>query len=120
MTSDIKQQQFYALTSAIERHEPIDEWLQDEHRGLLSMGDSDGWTPLICAAYHGNAGATTLLLQSGVDVDQRMDGGDTPLYLACMRGRAECAELLLGAGASVDLADELDRTPLWFACFRGL
>ena len=34
------EQQLQALRDAIERHEPIDEWLHDEHRGLLSMGDS--------------------------------------------------------------------------------
>ena len=33
------EQQFRALMSAIQRHEPIEEWLQDEHRGVLSMGD---------------------------------------------------------------------------------
>ena len=114
-----EEEQLRALFRAIRQHKPIDEWLQDEHRGLLSMGDSDGWTPLICAAYHGNAGATTLLLQSGVDVAQRTGGGDTPLYFACMRGHTECVELLLGAGASVDLATDYGATPLYFACIDG-
>ena len=115
------EEQLNALFNAIERHEPIDKWLQDEHCGLLSMGDSDHYlyTPLIYAAYYGNAGATTLLLEAGVDVDQPMIYGDTPLYLACMRGHAECAELLLSAGASVDLANACDRTPLWKACSLG-
>ena len=66
-------EQFYALIGAIERHEPIDEWLQDEHRGLLSMGDSIGWTPLIWAAFN----------------------GWTPLGFAAYSGNAEAAALLL-------------------------
>ena len=64
-------QQLWALCSAIERHEPIDEWLQDEHRGLLSMLDRRGYTPLVWAAFSGNAGAIALLFEAGVDVDQR-------------------------------------------------
>ena len=111
--------QLNALLYAIAQHESIDEWLQDEHRGLLSMRGSAGWTPLVYAARKGNARATAFLLEAGVDVDQGTQYGNTPLYYACQGGHAECAELLLGAGASVDLADELDRTPLWKACIHG-
>ena len=113
------EQQLQALRDAIERHEPIDKWLQDEHRGLLLMGDSAGWTPLICAARHGNAGATALLIEAGVDVDQRMDGGQSALYLACLHGHAKCVELLLGAGASVDLAAYHGVTAMYIACCSG-
>ena len=113
------EQQLWALYSAIQRHEPIDEWLQNEHRGLLSMRDSLGQMPLFYAASHGNAGAIALLLEAGVDADQRMNSGFCPLFLACARGHTECAELLLGAGASVDLASDKDVTPLWIACYHG-
>ena len=107
-----EEEQVWALLYAIRRHESIDEWLQDEHRGLLSMGDLYGNTPLICAARHGNAGATALLIEAGVDADQRMDGAQSALCLACDAGHVECAELLLGAGASVDLATDYGSTPL--------
>ena len=115
------EQQFRALMSAIQRHEPIEEWLQDEHRGVLSMGDHRDpyWTPLVCAAFNGNAGATALLLEAGVDVDQRTNSGFCSLFLACMRGHIECAELLLSAGASVNLANRYGGTPLFFACCYG-
>ena len=109
------EQQLEALLDAIGWHEPIDEWLQDEHRGLLSMRSIDGGTPLGFAAFCGNAGATGMLLEAGVDADQQTKYG-APLFLACMRDHAKCAELLLGAGASVDLANESGQTPLWSAC----
>ena len=79
-------QQFDALTSAIERHAPIHKWLQDQHRGLLSMRDIVNWTPLNKAAAFGNAGATALLLEAGVQVDPQTNSGSTPLYLASVRG----------------------------------
>ena len=111
--------QLQALLDAIRQREPIDGWLQDEHRGLLSMRGSAGWTPLVYAARHGNARATAFLLEAGVDVNQGTQYGDTPLYFACTQGHTKCAELLLGAGASVDLANEFGQTPLYFACVHG-
>ena len=93
--------QHHALMSAIQRHEPIDQWVQDEHRGLLSMGSTDlGWTPLVCAARHGNAGATALLLEAGVDADQRTNSGFCPLFISCWNGNIPCAQLLSSHGAN--------------------
>ena len=112
------EQQHPKLLDAILRHKPIDKWLQDEHRGLLSMSDHRGWRPLTWAAFFGNAGAIVLLLEAGVDADQQTKYG-APLFLACMRDHAKCAELLLGAGASVDLAAAYGQTPLYFACYEG-
>jgi ankyrin repeat protein len=116
VTSDSERR---ALIDDIRMDEPIDEWLQDEDRGLLSMGDSAGWTPLIFAAYYDNTRAAKLLLEAGVDVDQRTRQGETPLLLACDRGHVESVELLLSAGASVDFADGRGQTALYFACGHG-
>ena len=123
------EQQHPKLLDAILRHKPIDKWLQDEHRGLLSMSDHRGWRPLTWAAFFGNAGAIVLLLEAGVDADQLMIYGNihagertnrgSPLYFACLQGHTECAELLLGAGASVDLADVHGSTPLYITCLGG-
>jgi ankyrin repeat protein len=120
-------QQFWDLINAIVRHKPIDEWLQDEHRSLLSirlaspgeLRDNDDCTPLMWAARFGNVGATALLLEAGVDVEHTGRYGHTPLHLACFQGHTDCARLLLSARASVDLANVDGDTPLYVASDRG-
>ena len=60
------------------------------------------FTLLAFAAWHGQADAVRLLLESGASVGATNGSGSTALYIACHRGHLECVQLLLGASAAVD------------------
>jgi ankyrin repeat protein len=59
--------------------------------------------PIFCAASSGNAECVRLLLDAGVDADERCDSASTPLMHA---GSAAVVDTLLGAGAERDAVDE--------------
>ena len=81
--------------------------------------DSRGFTPLIMASYHGQAGAVALLLGAGAAVDVVDAKGSTALSGAAFKGHCGIARLLLDAGAAVDAPDEAGRTPLLYAVMFG-
>ena len=60
-----------------------------------------GRTPLMLAAFRGNAEAVLNLLESGADVNARDEDGDTALMFAAFRGHALVVALLLQYGANV-------------------
>lgn len=69
---------------------------------LAARTDGHGWTPLHCAALHGQAVAIKWLLQKGLDVDARDNGGCTALHAAASQGdKLEAVNALLDAGAEV-------------------
>ena len=91
---------------------------------LLGSADPDrpdnrGFTPLIMASYHGQAGAVALLLGAGAAVDVVDAKGSTALSGAAFKGHCGVARLLLDAGAAVDAPDEAGRTPLLYAAMFG-
>ena len=61
--------------------------------------DAGGFTPLLFAARHGDAGSVRLLLDAGADVDETAADGNSALVIAAMSGHARLAELLLAHGA---------------------
>ena len=77
------------------------------------------FTLLAYAAWHGQADAVRLLLESGASVGATNGSGSTALYIACHRGHLECVQLLLGASAAVDQAKNDGATPLYIACQNG-
>jgi ankyrin repeat protein len=60
-----------------------------------------GRTPLMLAAYRGNAAAVINLLERGADVNARDEAGDTALMFAAHRGHGLVVALLLQYGANV-------------------
>lgn len=81
---------------------------------LLSHGASPAARWHGCDALHwavlkGLDGLVTLLVESSVDLESRVNGGDldgcTPLLLACATGHLNVARLLFQAGASLDATD---------------
>ncbi|XP_045019658.1 60 kDa lysophospholipase isoform X4 [Bubalus bubalis] len=64
-----------------------------------SLEDFSGQTPLHAAARAGQAGAVTMLLQRGLDVNARDKGGLSPLLLAVGGRHRDVIGLLRAAGA---------------------
>jgi uncharacterized protein len=61
----------------------------------------EGRTPLMLAAFRGDAAAVLDLLEGGADVNARDRDGDTALMFAAYRGRGLVVALLLQYGANV-------------------
>lgn len=61
----------------------------------------EGRTPLMLAAFRGDAAAVVNLLEGGAEVNARDRDGDTALMFAAFRGHALVVALLLQYGANV-------------------
>ncbi|PQE05542.1 ankyrin repeat-containing protein [Rutstroemia sp. NJR-2017a BBW] len=75
------------------------------------------YTPLSCAAVHGEEAIVRMLLDTGkAEVDSKNKSGNTPLSLAAMSGNAAVVKMLLDTGkVEVDLKNEDGDTPLSMA-----
>ena len=81
----------------------------------LDARDSDGSTPLHCAAWKGHAEVVKTLLDAGADVNARNQNdhwGDTPLHAAAHGNQRAVAEILIARGANVRAKNPAGRTPL--------
>jgi ankyrin repeat protein len=61
----------------------------------------EGRTPLMLAAFRGDAAGVMRLLEGGADVNARDRDGDTALMFAAYKGHGLVAALLLQYGANV-------------------
>lgn len=64
--------------------------------------DGEGNTLLMLAAYHGHAGAVTVLLDHGANPDLRNARDQAPIAGALFKGEDEVVTLLRAAGADLD------------------
>lgn len=95
-------------------------------RALLAKGadvnaaDGDGTTALHWAAYHGDAGLVTALLDAGAKVAATTRiGAMTPLFMAARNGHAAVVQALLGAGADAREVNGNGTTALMTAAASG-
>jgi len=86
---------------------------------MLNPRDKYGWTPLYCAAHHGNSDVVKLLLELGADPSVSNVQLKTPLHCAASQGRRLICELLISAGASINAQDKHSVTPLHDCNFKG-
>jgi len=102
---------------------------------LLDARCKYGWSPLYCAAHHGNIDVVELLLKLGASPSVTNNVGKTPLHAAAAQGRSVIVDLLVAAGAEpnekgnsrgatpvvslVALADKHGVTPLHEAAYKG-
>ncbi|XP_076013261.1 ankyrin repeat and MYND domain-containing protein 2-like [Genypterus blacodes] len=82
--------------------------------------DEYGMTPLMHAAYKGNADMCELLLQHGADVNcNQHEYGYTALMFASLSGKTDITSMMLEAGAEMDLVNSVGRTAAQMAAFVG-
>jgi ankyrin repeat protein len=87
----------------------------------VNAAQGDGMTALHWAAYHGNAGMTTLLVRAKANTKAVTRLGHyTPLHLAAKGGFGPIVRILVDAGSPVNaLTSTGDVTPLHFAGAAG-
>lgn len=85
-----------------------------------SEADDEGWLgSLHIAASKGSDRMVEMLLQQGLDRDERDSDGRTPLMHAVIRGHEAVARILLARGASLGAVDKDARSALhWAALYR--
>ena len=76
-------------------------------------------TPLLYAAYYGNIGAISCLIDYGADIDGADAEGTTALHIAAFNGQRKAVKLLVKYGASLKLRDSQGRTPVEVAEVAG-
>lgn len=81
--------------------------------------DNRGWTPLMAAAFRGQAEIIDLLIRHGAEVNALDSGGNTALHWAAFGGHATCARQLITHSASIDLRNHYGWTPLIQAAARN-
>ncbi|MEW6411943.1 MAG: ankyrin repeat domain-containing protein [Candidatus Zixiibacteriota bacterium] len=87
--------------------------------GLLSARAADGKTPLLSAAYMGNADIVAYLLDIGADINARTNSNSTALHGAGFHGRDEVVRLLIARKADLNAANNYGFTPLLSSCAGG-
>jgi len=94
---------------------PAVQTILDADPALLHALDSDGSTPLHCAAWKGHAEVAALLLERGADVHVENENdhwGGTPLHAAAHANNNAIVKLLLEHGADPAKVSRNGRTPL--------
>lgn len=76
---------------------------------------TEGMTPLLLAAYKGNAEVVRALIDADARLEARTADGRTPLIYAAGWGSAETVAALIEAGARVDARADAGMTALMFA-----
>lgn len=114
------------ITPAEQLHAAVRAGNLEEVARLIAQGvavdarDSLGSTPLIDAAWTGNAEICQFLIEHGADVNaQHREAGSTALEYAVLTGRVAVVKLLLAASARVDTPYRDQQTVLHLAAARG-
>ncbi len=72
--------------------------------------DKQGRSALALAADYGAASHVDVLLEFGLDIDEKTDAGLTPLLLAARAGEEDTVEKLIECGADETIKDRKGRT----------
>jgi len=83
--------------------------------GATSARDAHGNTPLMTAAWRGDAAAVDVLLAAGADLQATNGDGNNALWMACVANDTELVERLVRAGVAIDHANATGATALMYA-----
>lgn len=86
--------------------------------GFLSFSTYRSWQDDRFVLLHGDIETIQDLLDSGLDVNSRGEGGMTPLHSAVTRADKALVALLLEHGADVNIRDDSSQTPLYLAASK--
>jgi ankyrin repeat protein len=85
----------------------------------LNKENDQGYTPLMLAAYHGNAETATYLVHHGADLNGESKYG-TPIMAATIKGNNDIVKLLLAQGADLNKSDSNGTTALLYTSIFSL
>ena len=74
---------------------------------------------LFQAAEKGQVNRVKIIIDRGIPVDAKTDGGVTALMIAASNGRIEVVKLLVAKGADIDVRNERGITPLMAGAMGG-
>jgi ankyrin repeat protein len=103
-----------ALFNRLNQRETFDRDLFDD----VNATNGDDENALHLAAHRNDLEAARLLIEAGINIDQRGDLGRTPLHYAVSFGHRDMVLLLIESGADVHACDEGD-TPFGLARLNG-
>ena len=83
--------------------------------GGAPVNRSEGWQPLVYAAFNGHVDIMAYLLEHGAEVNGASDNGTTALMVAARNGHPEVVRLLLKHHPDVDNINEAGGTALKWA-----
>ena len=86
---------------------------------VFKSGQSQGKTPIHCAAQAGSLQVLLALISRGSEVDPLDKELRTPISLAIEKNKYTCVRSLIELGADIERKDNFGRTPLMFACKLG-
>ncbi len=79
----------------------------------------DGITPLMIAASKGHTAVAEVIIQAGVNINERSDNGDTALHMAAEQTGTDVVELLLHSGIDSEAKNKFRKTALQRAEEKG-
>ncbi|WP_295381081.1 ankyrin repeat domain-containing protein [uncultured Pseudacidovorax sp.] len=94
-------------------------WLAQQGLAGPEARGAHGNTPLMLAAWRGQADAVQALLAHGVALDATNADGNNALWLACVHGEPALIERLVRAGVPLDHANKVGATCLMYASSAG-
>ncbi|XP_045617918.1 ankyrin repeat family A protein 2 isoform X2 [Procambarus clarkii] len=77
--------------------------------------DSNGFSPIMWAAYYGQLPTVKLLIQNRAKVDMEGEDGETAVLLAATNGHHEIIKLLISYGADPNHIDHMGNSALMYA-----
>lgn len=98
---------------------PLAAWLAREGFGGPEAPGAHGNTPLMHAAWRGDAQTVDALLAHGVSLGAVNGDGNTALWLACVHGDTALVRRLVTAGVPIDHANKVGATCLMYASSAG-
>ena len=104
----------YARSGDLESIQNLDLTLE-----RIDKKNTQGYSPLMLAAYNGNLEVARYLITKGANAESADLSGSTVLMGAAFKGQLDLVELLLASGAKIEARNAKNQTALDFANMFG-